>query len=171
MTRPSAAGRLAAGKYVVRDGSRAVAVELLADGTVRVEGADKPFRVTPSGPGCYTVSDGARAYEVFVDGPPDARHVSSEGRAAVLEVDSPSAPPRRKSRPGTGDGTVAPMPGTVIKVVVTAGQIVSTGDVLLTLEAMKMELPLRAPRDGVVTAIRCQVGELVQPGTTLIDLT
>jgi biotin carboxyl carrier protein len=155
---------------VVRDGSRSIAVEILPDGTVRVDGAEQPFRVISSGPGCYVVSDGGGTCEVFVAGPADARHVSAEGRTAVVEVDSATAPPRRKSRPGTGDGTVAPMPGTVIKIVVTAGQQVAAGDVLLKLEAMKMELPLRAPRDGVVKAVLCREGELVQPGATLIDL-
>ena len=43
-------------------------------------------------------------------------------------------------------------------------------DVVMVLEAMKMELPIRSPRDGVVKAIRCAAGELVQPGTTLLEL-
>jgi 3-methylcrotonyl-CoA carboxylase alpha subunit len=62
------------------------------------------------------------------------------------------------------------MPGTVLAIAVTTGQQVRTGDVLLTLEAMKMELPIRAPRDGVVTAINCTEGELVQPGILLVDV-
>ena len=41
---------------------------------------------------------------------------------------------------------------------------------MIVLEAMKMELPIRSPRDGVVKAIRCEAGELVQPGTTLLEL-
>ena len=67
-------------------------------------------------------------------------------------------------------GLSAPMPGTVIEIEVALGQHVRAGDVLLTLEAMKMELPLRAPRDGVVAAIRCAPGELVQPGPPLVEL-
>ena len=62
------------------------------------------------------------------------------------------------------------MPGTVIDIEVGLGQHVRAGDVLLTLEAMKMELPIRAPRDGVVSAIRCVPGELVQPGPPLVEL-
>jgi biotin carboxyl carrier protein len=62
------------------------------------------------------------------------------------------------------------MPGTVIEIAVEVGQRVSAGDVLITLEAMKMELPIRAPRDGIVSAIRCQPGELVQAGVALVDL-
>ncbi|MEW5984169.1 MAG: biotin/lipoyl-containing protein [Acidobacteriota bacterium] len=170
MRQPPSGGRPAPGKYVVRDGTRSVAVEVLADGTVRVEGAEHPFRIARSQPGCYRVSDGAHSWEVFVAGPADARFVASGGRAGVVEIDPASTRPRRKARPGGGDGTMAPMPGTVIKIVVSVGQEVNAGDVLLTLEAMKMELPLRSPRDGVVTAIRCKEGELVPPGATLIDL-
>lgn len=164
------AGRSSAERYLVRDGARTTGVERLADGTVKVDGAERPFQVTPAGPGCYIVSDGESAIPVFVAGPRDARYVSASGCTDVVEVESATARPRRKVRPGTGDGTVAPMPGTVIAIVVSEGQQVAAGDVLLKLEAMKMELPLRAPRDGVVTAIRCTAGELVQPGTTLIDL-
>lgn len=64
----------------------------------------------------------------------------------------------------------APMPATVRKVAVAAGSRVTRGDTLVVLEAMKMELPLRAPADGVVRAVHCREGELVQPGTPLIDL-
>jgi biotin carboxyl carrier protein len=62
------------------------------------------------------------------------------------------------------------MPATVVKVFVEAGARVSKGDTLLMLEAMKMELPVKAPRDGVVRAVRCQAGELVQPGVSLVEL-
>jgi biotin carboxyl carrier protein len=53
---------------------------------------------------------------------------------------------------------------------VTAGQAVKAGDVLVVLEAMKMELAVTAPHDGRVHAIACHVGELVQPGIQLIEL-
>jgi biotin carboxyl carrier protein len=48
---------------------------------------------------------------------------------------------------------------------------VKKGDTLLLLEAMKMELPLRASGDATVTSVHCREGELVQPDVTLIDLT
>jgi 3-methylcrotonyl-CoA carboxylase alpha subunit len=63
-----------------------------------------------------------------------------------------------------------PMPATVLRVNVRAGDGVADGDVLMVLEAMKMELSIRAPRDGVVRAVHCQEGELVQPDTVLIEL-
>jgi biotin carboxyl carrier protein len=63
----------------------------------------------------------------------------------------------------------APMPATVVAINVTPGQAVKAGDVLVVLEAMKMELAVTAPHDGHVRAIACHVGELVQPGVPLVE--
>jgi 3-methylcrotonyl-CoA carboxylase alpha subunit len=62
------------------------------------------------------------------------------------------------------------MPATVVKVLVAMGATIRRGEPLLVLEAMKMELIIRAPRDGVVTAVHCREGDLVQPERVLIDL-
>ena len=62
------------------------------------------------------------------------------------------------------------MPATVLKVLVSAGAPVKKGDTLVILEAMKMELPLRAPADATVAAVHCREGELVQPDTVLVEL-
>ena len=65
----------------------------------------------------------------------------------------------------------APMPGVVTKILVKPGQEVTKGTPLLILEAMKMEHPIVASKDGRVASIRCKEGELVQPGSDLIELT
>jgi biotin carboxyl carrier protein len=57
-----------------------------------------------------------------------------------------------------------------VRIAVKPGDAVKDGDVLIALEAMKMELPIRAPRDGVVRAVHCQPGDMVQPGQVLLDL-
>lgn len=62
------------------------------------------------------------------------------------------------------------MPATVVRIIVEPGQRVSKGDVLIVLEAMKMELPIKAPRDASVKRIACRPGELVQPGVPLLEI-
>jgi biotin carboxyl carrier protein len=158
-----------AGLFIVRQDEASTAVEVLADGRVRVGDAPDPFTVTAAGDGQYLVSDGSRTWRVAVVGTPDARFAGTGGMTARVEVEPEGAAPRKKARAGPGE-TAAPMPGTVIDIAVEVGQHVSMGDVLITLEAMKMELPIRAPRDGYVSAIRCQPGELVQPGVALVDI-
>jgi len=68
------------------------------------------------------------------------------------------------------DAFTPPMSATVVRIAVAPGDTVRDGDVLIALEAMKMELPIRTPRDGVVRAIHCKPGELVQPGDILLEL-
>ena len=62
------------------------------------------------------------------------------------------------------------MPARVIRILVQPGSAVKKGDTLIVLEAMKMELPIRAPADGKVAAVHCRDGELVQADAVLIDL-
>jgi 3-methylcrotonyl-CoA carboxylase alpha subunit len=64
----------------------------------------------------------------------------------------------------------APMPGVVLKILVSVGDEVAKGAPLLILEAMKMEHQISAPRDGKVAAINCKEGEMVQPGLDLVTL-
>lgn len=78
------------------------------------------------------------------------------------------APRARESR--DHDAFMPPMSATVVRIATTVGARVQAGDVLIALEAMKMELPIRSPRDGVVRAIHCREGELVQPDQVLIEL-
>jgi 3-methylcrotonyl-CoA carboxylase alpha subunit len=68
------------------------------------------------------------------------------------------------------DALSPPMAATVVRIAVKPGDRVAAGDLLMALEAMKMELPIRAPRDGVVKAINCQEGELVKPGTPVVEI-
>lgn len=122
--------------------------------------------VTPVGAGLYRVTDGERSWMVAVAGPPANRWVWIDGR--VVRIDAPSTG-RSRGRTASNDLS-APMPATVRSVMVEAGATVARGDTLVMLEAMKMELPIRAPRDGIVQAIHCTPGELVQPGVNLITL-
>lgn len=70
----------------------------------------------------------------------------------------------------TGSVVVAPMTGRVVVVSVASGDTVQRGDTVVVIEAMKMEQPLKAPRDGVVEAVRCETGQLVDGGDVLVTL-
>ena len=122
--------------------------------------------VTPLAEGIYRVTDGATTWTVAVAGPRDNRWIWINGRVVRLDT----ATGERTRRRVASDELSAPMPATVVKVLVEPGASVAKGDTLLTLEAMKMELPIRANTDGVVKAIHCRAGELVQPGVHLVDL-
>ena len=85
----------------------------------------------------------------------------------TLAREDQSARVRSKGR--SDADVMAPMPATVTTLNVEPGQPVKLGDVLIVLEAMKMELPLRSPRDGVIKQVNCKKGELVQPGVALLE--
>ena len=100
---------------------------------------------------------------MYVWGPPDARWASCDGRV----YRSVAAAPRAGE---TDNRLLAPMPSIVRKVFAQPGKAVVKGEVLLLLEAMKMEMPITAPTDATVTAVHCREGERVQPDTLLIEL-
>lgn len=113
-------------------------------------------------------ADGARLRVYGVLGPDGRAWVAIDGE--VIVVDSSTDGRRPSTRRGTVDDLSSPMPATVIAVHVAEGDEVATGDVLVLLEAMKMELPLRAPHAGRVTAVHCVPGTLVQPGVVLVTI-
>ena len=86
----------------------------------------------------------------------------------------PSAPRRSgANKAGTatsGDTVTAPMQGTIIKIAVEEGQRIESGDLVLVLEAMKMEQPITAHKAGTVTALRAEVGQTVASGAALLEL-
>ena len=126
-------------------------------------------RITPLGNGVYQVDDGERSRVAYAAGSAEARWVFIDGRVFVIDA-APQSSGRRRARAHDEGALAAPMPATVVKINVEPGQRVATGDVLIMLEAMKMELPIKAPRDASVKAIACTPGELVQPGVPLLEL-
>jgi 3-methylcrotonyl-CoA carboxylase alpha subunit len=106
----------------------------------------------------YAATDGSRTWVFF------------DGRAYIVEMDAGrpghAAPAHADDRPALA----SPMPATVVDVRVEPGSRVTRGEVLVTLEAMKMELPILAPRDGIVAAVHCRQGDLVQAGAPLVEM-
>jgi biotin carboxyl carrier protein len=76
----------------------------------------------------------------------------------------------RRRREDSTASLSSPMPGKVIRVLVSDGEQVEKGQILLVVEAMKMELPIRAPRASMVRTVRCSAGERVASGVSLVEL-
>ena len=94
--------------------------------------------------------------------------VQVNGRSRSLTLRDPM---RQASETGAGGDTVlAPMPGTITSVAATVGQSVTAGETLMTIEAMKMEHALAAPRDGVVKDVMAKQGDQVALNAQLISL-
>ena len=148
-------------------GTRQRELSVSADGTVTIDG--QAYQVRAISAGAWHVSSGSGAAVVFAARDDDACWVHVDGRVHRVEISRAGLVPRRKTSAGE-HALAAPMPATVLSLVAKVGQAVRAGDTVLMLEAMKMELPVRAPRDGVVAAIHCREGELVQPGVILVDL-
>ena len=103
---------------------------------------------------------------------PDAEDVLLVLRGASHTLRKPAPPAVDEVGPGAGAAAslTAPMPGTVVKVLVEEGQEVKEGQLLLVLEAMKMEQPVSAPHAGVVHSLPFDEGSLVQGGAVLVEV-
>ncbi|MBR1483530.1 MAG: DUF2118 domain-containing protein [Ruminococcus sp.] len=98
---------------------------------------------------------------------------SAAPAAAAPAAKAAPAPAAKPAAPAGAAGSVvvkAPMPGTVVNIVVSAGQSVKAGDDLVFIEAMKMETPVKAPQDGTVATIDVAKGEAVDSGKVLVTL-
>jgi biotin carboxyl carrier protein len=143
-------------------------LEISVIGPDRVVTGGTELSVEPLGGGEYRVTAPGRApRHVLVARAGSVLWAFSDGETYQVEV----APPgRRRAAAAHHERLSAPMPAAVLQVLVKAGDRVARGDTLILLEAMKMELPLRAPHEGRVKAVRCSVGDLVTPDTTLVEL-
>jgi acetyl-CoA/propionyl-CoA carboxylase, biotin carboxylase, biotin carboxyl carrier protein len=116
-----------------------------------------------------TVEVGGKRLEVVVPGSlglprrPAAATASAERSRGLSRA-------HRAAPGGGGDTVVSPMQGTIIKIAVADGERVSAGDVIVVLEAMKMEQPLTAHKDGTVTGLAVSVGQTVAAGAPICEL-
>lgn len=109
----------------------------------------------------YRVTVNGTVYEVELE--------ELTGSAPVSAPAAPAAAPAPAAS-AAGEQICAPMPGNILAVNVTAGQAVKKGDVLMVLEAMKMENEIMCPRDGVVASVNTSKGASVESGTLLCVL-
>ena len=108
----------------------------------------------------YRVTVNGVAYEIELEEMTDSAP-AAVAPAAAAPVPTPSA------APAGGEQISAPMPGTILSVNVTEGSAVRKGDILMILEAMKMENEIMAPCDGRIASVNISKGASVETGTLL----
>ena len=112
-----------------------------------------------------TVEVGGKRLEVVLPG-----EISFGGGASAGPKKSPKRAAKKAGSAASGDAVAAPMQGTIVKVAVEEGQAVAAGDLVVVLEAMKMEQPLTAHKAGTVHGLTAEVGATVPTGTVLLEI-
>lgn len=130
----------------------------------------------------YEVTLNGKTYEIEVE---EGKAIVLDERAAApvapaapapASAPAPVAPaapapaPAASAPAGSGTPVNAPLPGTILSVNVSNGQTVKAGEVLVVIEAMKMENEIMAPSDGTVTSVAVSKGQSVESGTALVYL-
>ncbi len=117
------------------------------------------------------VEVGGRRLEVSL---PGGLALGNGGGTADAGVGRKKPKPRKRGAhagaAASGDAVTAPMQGTVVKVAVEEGQTVAVGDLVVVLEAMKMENPVTAHKDGVITGLSVEAGAAITQGTVLAEI-
>ncbi len=118
------------------------------------------------------VEVGGRRLEVSLPGDLALGGGGASGGASGVLRKKPKA--RKRGGGGaaaaSGDSVTAPMQGTVVKVAVEEGQEVAAGDLVVVLEAMKMENPVTAHKDGVITGLAVEAGAAITQGTVIAEI-
>ena len=138
-------------KYLARVNGKAYEVD--------VERAPSAYKPIPRG--IYTG-------ELQAAPAPVAAPVAAPAPVAAAPAPAPAAP--KAAKPAAGANSVnAPMPGTILNVLVSAGDSVKKGQTLMILEAMKMENEIMAAQDGVIAGVHVSKGDAVNPGDALVS--
>ncbi len=153
---------------VLREGENVIALRAhrVAEGAWRLDGRDRSVVAEVDAGGTALWLDGV-LHRATVVPRAGGRTVVLRGRNHDIMVEDPLAPPLAQ-RAAEGRLT-APIPARVTRVMAQAGDKVVKGAVLVTLEAMKMEISINAPFDGVVQAVRHAAGDMVEEGTVLVE--
>ena len=113
----------------------------------------------------YKVNVNGNVYEITIEVIDKA-----DIKAPAAPAAAPAPAPAPVAAPAGAQTVSAPMPGTILKVNVSNGQAVKKGDVLMVLEAMKMENEILAANDGTVSSVNVTAGQSVESGTVLCTL-
>ncbi|MDO4314507.1 MAG: acetyl-CoA carboxylase biotin carboxyl carrier protein subunit [Oscillospiraceae bacterium] len=109
----------------------------------------------------YRVTVNGTAYEIELE------ELTGAAPAPAAATAAPAPAPAPSPAPAGGEQVTSPMPGTILAVNVAAGDAVKRGQVLMILEAMKMENEIMCPRDGKIVSVNTSKGAAVESGTLL----
>lgn len=138
------------------------------DGSVvTIEGVEGAFTVTARPDGRWTIEHAGKTAVGTAAPSPGGVWIGINGTTGQWQAQPASS---RVRHVALDDDVRSPMSATVVRVLVKAGDAVGEGDTLIVVEAMKMEMPLRATHAAVVRAVNCREGELVQPTSVLVEL-
>ena len=119
----------------------------------------------------YKVNVNGTSYEVEIELMSETEATAAKTAApAPAAAPTPAAAPAPAAAAGAGEQVTSPMPGTILSINVKAGDQVKAGQVLMILEAMKMENEIMAGADGTVTAVMVNQGASVESGTPLCTI-
>ncbi len=163
-------------KYVAQVGDHTYEIEIDQNGTLHFEGRPWQVSLLQVGPlGLYSLLIDNRSRELVVEETQQGYRVTLGSRTFHVRVTDERELRLAGSRTGpsapAGELPLkAPIPGMVVRVLVRGGEMVTPGQPLVILEAMKMENELRAPRAGTVGDIKVKAGERVEQGAVLLIL-
>ena len=158
-------------RYATRGDTRTVYAERAARGAFALTLEDNESLVEVSNAGGDRMLASIDGEQVSADVVLRSGAVAVTVHGATYDLQKPPPPTVEASASGTGaGGLIAPMPGTVARVLVGVGDEVEEGQTLLVVEAMKMEQPVAAPHSGRVRALPFQEGDLTPGGAVLVEL-
>lgn len=140
----------------------------------KINGVEYKTAVNELEGGITEVTVNGKTYQVEVEKPaapapaPKAAPAAPKAEAPKAAPAAAPAAPKAAAAPAAGTPVKSPLPGSVIKVLVSEGQAVKKGDTLLTLESMKMENAIMAEKDGTVAQIAVAAGQNVMQDDLLV---
>ena len=137
---------------------------------IRYKEADKPKAAAAKG-GAYTANVDGKNVAVELNAAGDAYTATVNGKSFTVKVSEGIAAATAAAAPaasGAATALPAPLPGTVMKIMVEVGEEVAADDVILVMEAMKMETEVKAPKAGVIREINVSTSQVVAAGNTLV---
>jgi len=161
-------------RYIVTIDQEEYVVEIKEEG-IFINGilAEDSFLSALNDQGLYLIQSGIQKEEIHIQHESqNAYGITVDGHHLSAQIERDTGRKKRdnaRNKVHTGD-IVAPMPAVIVDLLVEAGSVVNQGETLLVLEAMKMQMKIKAPADGTVIKLEKEIGERVEKGDSILKL-